>query len=56
MKNLLFGGVRLNSAIGDFGLLALRMFAGLSLAYAHQGKSAATGGFHSNGAVDGHAR
>ncbi len=35
MKNLLFGGVRLNSAIGNFGLLALRLFAGLSLAYAH---------------------
>jgi putative oxidoreductase len=35
MKSFLFGGVRMNSAIGDLGLLILRVFAGLSLAYAH---------------------
>jgi putative oxidoreductase len=35
MKSLLFGGVKLNSAIGDLGLLVLRVFTGLSLAYAH---------------------
>lgn len=35
MKTLLFGGVKLNSAVGDLGLLILRVFAGLSLAFAH---------------------
>lgn len=35
MKSLLFGGVRMNSALGDAGLLVLRVFTGLSLAYAH---------------------
>lgn len=35
MKTVLFGGVKLNSAIGDLGLLILRVFAGLSLALAH---------------------
>jgi len=35
MKTVLFGGVRLQSAIGDLGLLILRVFAGLSLALAH---------------------
>jgi putative oxidoreductase len=35
MKALLFGGVKLNTAVGDFGLLVLRVFTGLSLAYAH---------------------
>ena len=35
MKTLLFGGVRMNSAVGDLGLLILRVFSGLSLAYAH---------------------
>ena len=35
MKSLLFGGVKLNSAVGDLGLLILRVFTGLSLAYAH---------------------
>jgi putative oxidoreductase len=35
MKNFLFGGVKLNSAVGDLGLMVLRVFAGLSLAYAH---------------------
>ena len=35
MKSLLFGGVKLNSAVGDLGLLVLRVFTGLSLAYAH---------------------
>jgi putative oxidoreductase len=35
MKSLLFGGVKFNSALGDFGLLVFRAFAGLSLAYAH---------------------
>jgi putative oxidoreductase len=35
MKTLLFGGVKMNSAIGDLGLLILRVFAGLSLVYAH---------------------
>jgi putative oxidoreductase len=35
MKNLLFGGARLNSLVGDLGLLVLRVFAGLSLALAH---------------------
>jgi putative oxidoreductase len=46
MKGLLFGGVRLNSAIGDFGLLMLRVFAGLSVAYAHGwGKVPPSAGF-----------
>jgi putative oxidoreductase len=35
MKNLLFGGARLDSAVGDLGLLILRVFAGLSLLMAH---------------------
>jgi putative oxidoreductase len=35
MKGLIFGGARLNSVAGDFGLLVLRGFAGLSLALAH---------------------
>src|SRR5688572_19610574 len=35
MKDLVFGGARLNSLVGDFGLLVLRVFAGLSLALAH---------------------
>ena len=35
MKDLLFGGARLNSLAGDVGLLILRVFAGLSLAAAH---------------------
>jgi putative oxidoreductase len=35
MKELLFGGARLNSIVGDLGLLILRVFAGLSLAFAH---------------------
>lgn len=35
MKDFLFGGAKLNSAVGDFGLLLLRVFAGLSLALAH---------------------
>lgn len=35
MRNLLFGGARLNSIAGDVGLLVLRVFAGLSLALAH---------------------
>ena len=35
MKELLFGGARFNSLSGDFGLLVLRVFAGLSLALAH---------------------
>jgi putative oxidoreductase len=35
MKDLLFGGARLNSRTGDLGLLILRLFAGLSLALAH---------------------
>jgi putative oxidoreductase len=35
MKDLLFGGARLNSWAGDVGLLILRVFAGLSLALAH---------------------
>lgn len=35
MRTFLFGGVRFNSALGDFGLLILRVFTGLSLAYAH---------------------
>jgi len=35
MKELVFGGVRFSSAAGDFGILILRLFAGLSLALAH---------------------
>ena len=35
MKELLFGGARLDSVVGDFGLLILRVFAGVSLALAH---------------------
>jgi putative oxidoreductase len=35
MNSVLFGGVRMSSALGDLGLLVLRVFAGLSLAYAH---------------------
>lgn len=35
MKELLFGTVRMNSVVGDLGLLVLRVFAGLSLMYAH---------------------
>jgi hypothetical protein len=30
MKELMFGGARLNSLVGDFGLLILRGFAGIS--------------------------
>ena len=46
MKQLFFGGVKLNSLAGDLGLLVLRVFAGLSLAYAHGwGKLPPTGGF-----------
>jgi putative oxidoreductase len=35
LKDLLFGSARFNSLAGDFGLLVLRVFAGLSLALAH---------------------
>jgi putative oxidoreductase len=35
MNSVLFGGVRMSSALGDLGLLVLRVFAGLSLVYAH---------------------
>lgn len=35
MRDLLFGTVRLSSVAGDFGLLVVRAFAGLSLALAH---------------------
>jgi putative oxidoreductase len=35
MKDFFFGGARLNSWLGDLGLLILRVFAGLSLALAH---------------------
>jgi putative oxidoreductase len=35
MKSFLFGGVKSNSVVGDLGLFVLRVFAGLSLAYAH---------------------
>jgi putative oxidoreductase len=35
MKNLLFGGAKFNSVVGDVGLLVLRVFAGLSLSLAH---------------------
>ena len=46
MKELLFGGARLNSAVADFGLFVLRAFAGTSLALAHGlGKLPPTEGF-----------
>lgn len=35
MKSVFFGGVRINSVVGDLGLLVLRVFAGVSLALAH---------------------
>lgn len=35
MKAFLFGGVKFSSPLGDLGLLILRVFTGLSLAYAH---------------------
>lgn len=35
MKSFLFGGAKFNSAVGDLGLMIFRVFAGLSLAYAH---------------------
>jgi putative oxidoreductase len=35
MNDLLFGGAKFNSLTGDFGLLVLRVFAGLSLSLAH---------------------
>jgi putative oxidoreductase len=35
MKDFIFGGARLNSVVGDFGLFVLRAFAGTSLALAH---------------------
>ena len=35
MKDLIFGGAKFNSIVGDAGLLVLRVFAGLSLAFAH---------------------
>lgn len=35
MRELLFGTVRLNSVVGDVGLLVLRVFAGVSLVLAH---------------------
>jgi putative oxidoreductase len=35
MKSFLFGGVKSNSVVGDLWLFVLRVFAGLSLAYAH---------------------
>ena len=35
MKSFLLGGVKMSSVLGDLGLLILRVFAGLSLAYAH---------------------
>ena len=35
MRAFLFGGVKMSSAVGDLGLMILRVFAGLSLAYAH---------------------
>jgi putative oxidoreductase len=34
-RDLIFGGARLSTVSGDFGLLILRVFAGLSLALAH---------------------
>jgi putative oxidoreductase len=46
MKQLLFGGAKFNSVVGDIGLLVFRAFAGLSLAYAHGwGKVPPTDGF-----------
>jgi putative oxidoreductase len=35
LKDLIFGGARFSTVSGDFGLLVLRVFAGLSLALAH---------------------
>lgn len=35
MKDFLFGGARINTVLGNVGLLGLRGFAGLSLALAH---------------------
>jgi len=35
MRELLFGYVKMNSMVGDVGLLGLRVFAGLSIMYAH---------------------
>lgn len=35
MREILFGTVKMNSVVGDLGLLVLRAFAGLSLMYAH---------------------
>ncbi|MEW6319734.1 MAG: DoxX family protein [Acidobacteriota bacterium] len=35
MSSFVFGSVKLNSVAGDFGLLVLRAFAGVSLALAH---------------------
>jgi putative oxidoreductase len=35
VKDFVFGGARLNTVVGDFGLLILRVFAGVSLALAH---------------------
>lgn len=46
MKHLLFGGARLDSAVGDLGLFILRVFAGLSLLMAHGlGKLPPSAGF-----------
>ena len=45
-KSLLVGPIRLNSRATDFGLMLLRIFAGLSLAFAHGiGKIPASGKF-----------
>ena len=35
MRDLIFGGAKFTSIVGDFGLLVPRVFAGLSLALAH---------------------
>jgi putative oxidoreductase len=35
MREFLFGTVKMQSVVGDIGLLVLRVFAGLSLMYAH---------------------
>jgi putative oxidoreductase len=35
LKDFVFGGARLNSVVGDFGLLILRVLSGVSLAWAH---------------------
>lgn len=35
MRELLFGYVKMTSVVGDVGLLVLRVFAGLSIMYAH---------------------